>query len=95
MIEVTLIRNKIQLLNNETTSIIRHLILPEEFSDCKNRYLSLSAPVIHDDTENFLNFTMINENTEHNRVFFKPYDLQFFINTTLTENNFTDMERVL
>jgi len=92
LIEVTLIRNKTQLLNNETTSIIRHLVSNDEFSNCKSRYLSLIAPIIHDDTEEFLNFAMINENTEQNKVFVKPYDVQSFINTTLKEDNFTDME---
>ncbi|MDQ3245265.1 MAG: AlwI family type II restriction endonuclease [bacterium] len=92
LIEVTLIRNKTQLLNNETTSVIRHLISTEEFSNRKSKYLSLIAPIIHDDTEGFLNYAMINENTEQNKVFVKPYDVQSFISTTLAENNFRDME---
>jgi hypothetical protein len=93
LIEVTLIRNKTQLLNNETTSVIRHLVSNEEFSGRESRYLSLIAFVIHYDTESFLNYAMINENTEQKRVFVKPYDINSFIETTTTEDNFSDMEK--
>ena len=43
LIEVTLIRNKTQQLNHETTSVIRHLFSNEEFANHFIKYLSFIA----------------------------------------------------
>jgi len=53
LLEVTLVRNKTQQINNETTSVIRHLITSENSLNSPKKYLSLVAPVIHQDTHNY------------------------------------------
>ncbi|RXY96969.1 AlwI family type II restriction endonuclease, partial [Malacoplasma penetrans] len=54
-IEVTLIKNKFQQLNNETSNIIRHL---EEKN--QETYLTFVAPIIHQDTQTFFENQLIN-----------------------------------
>lgn len=92
LVEVTLIRNKTQQMNNETTSVVRHLSSSEEFSKYTEKYLSLVAPVIHEDTKRFLDFSIIDCRKESLTVFIKPYNLSEFIETTRALRNREDMK---
>ena len=91
LIEVTLIRNKAQLLNNETSSVIRHLSSNQEFKDYSNKYLSLIAPTIHEDTKDYFDVSLIKSQTQGKKIYIKPYNIEDFINTTITKNNLLDM----
>lgn len=92
LIEVTLIRNRIQQLNHETTTVIRHLTSNTQFVDHKEKYLSFVAPYIHTDTENFFQIATIHQQMNlDQKIFMKPYPSSEFIQTTLSMNNFADM----
>lgn len=92
LIEVTLIRNKTQQLNHETTSVIRHLYSNKEFENHFIKYLSFIAPVIHEDTKEFYDISVIKGQKEGYKVNMKPYIMNSFVETTLKKENFNDME---
>jgi len=92
LIEVTLIRNKTQLYNNETDNLIRHLNNNLEFKNYSNKYLSLVAPFIHLDTKEHFEISLIKNQIQGKKISIKPYDIGDFITTTLMKNNFSDME---
>lgn len=92
LIEVTLIRNKTQQLNSETTSVIRHLDSDEEFKNYTTKYLSFVAPVIHEDTNNFFNVALVQAQMEGKKIYVKPYSVNSFVETTQKEKNIIDME---
>lgn len=62
LIEATLIRSKIQQINNETINLFRHI----DNTKNGNKYLTLVAPYIHEDTELIYNvasvITMLKKN---------------------------------
>lgn len=91
LIEVTLIRNKSQLLNNETSSLMRHLS-NEEFDKYTSKYLSLVAPVIHDDTKDYFDFAAVSQQKIGKRINIKAYDTKTFTNVTCNCSNLRDME---
>ena len=93
LIEVTLIRNKTQQLNHETTSVIRHLSTNEEFKDYLDKYLSFVAPVIHTDTREFYDISVIKSTMDGYKVRLKPYSINEFVETTLQKENLSDMEK--
>ncbi len=93
LIEVTLIRNKTQQLNNETTSVIRHLYSNEEFADRLKKYLSFVAPVIHQDVKEFFNYSIVQSKSKGYEVSIKPYSLNEFVEITRKKENFKDMEQ--
>ena len=86
LIEVTLIKNKVQQLNNETTSVIRHL-KDKNFSE---KYLSFVAPFIHQDTREFYDFCIFKYSRNYVRI--KPYSICDFVEITLDRKNFDDMK---
>lgn len=92
LIEVTLIRNKTQQYNNETTSVIRHFN-KNEYNDKSKKYLSFIAPYIHEDTNEFYKISIIKlaMNNKKN-LYIKPYSIEDFTNITVKENNLSDME---
>ncbi len=92
LIEVTLIRNRNQQLNNETTSVIRHLYSNEEFADRLDKYLSFIAPIIHEDVKSFFNYSIVQNKATGYNVNLKPYSIQEFVKTTIKKENFKDME---
>ena len=92
LIEVTLIRNKEQMLNTETTSVIRHLYSSAEFKSYPQKYLSLVAPAIHQDTREFFEYSLIRHQHEGMKIHIKAYPLKDFVVTTLRKENFRDME---
>ncbi|MBF05437.1 restriction endonuclease [bacterium] len=92
LIEVTLIRNKAQQMNNETTSVIRHLDADEEFKYYSSKYLSFIAPTIHDDTRSFFDVAVVQSQVAKQKIHIKPYTVQSFVQVTQAEENLQDME---
>lgn len=90
LIEVTLIRSKVQQYNNETTSVIRHInqtIIDENF----DKYLSFVAPIVHIDTENFYKFALTLSRADGNIIYLKPYNINQFIKA-INSNIFEEMK---
>ena len=87
LVEVTLIKSRIQQLNNETTNVIRH-IKQKEIATNMVRYLSLVAPIIHTDTEEFYQFQASKSKGE---IYLRPYSFSQFIDA-LNKNIFEDMK---
>jgi hypothetical protein len=92
LIEVTLIRSKIQQLNYETTSVIRHLYSNDEFKNHLIKYLSFVAPTVHEDTKEFYDISIVKKQEKGSRVNIKPYSMNEFVKVTLKKENFDDME---
>lgn len=92
LIEVTLIRNRDQMLNTETTSVIRHLHSSEEFMSRSKKYLSLVAPLIHQDTREFFEYSLVKHQREGKKVYIKAYPLKEFVEITMKKDNLRDME---
>ena len=91
MLEVTLIRNKTQQLNNETTNLFRH-ISDQEWDE---KYMSLVAPYIHEDTYKLFNALIIDYIREQKKNNFnaKCYKTDEFIKECLSKNIFKDMKK--
>ena len=92
LIEVTLIRNKTQQLNSETTSVIRHFLEDNKINNYLSKYLSFVAPFIHQDTKEFFDYSIVRHKIKDQSFNLKPYSISEFIDTTLIANNFNDME---
>lgn len=92
LIEVTLIRNKTQQLNSETTSVIRHFLEDNKINNYLSKYLSFIAPIIHQDTKEFYDYSIVRHKIKDQSFNLKPYSIPEFIDITLTSNNFRDME---
>lgn len=89
LIEVTLIRNKAQQQNNETTTTIRHLKIIKH----NKKYLSFVAPYVHDDTENYYKYSLVSENNDKkNMVYLKSYNIEEFLEITKQKLNLENME---
>ena len=93
LLEVTLIRNKTQQLNHETTAVIRHLSNNVEFKNYLNKYLSFIAPVIHSDTKEFYDYWVVKSKKKGYNVSLKPYSIKDFVDITLQKENLSDMEK--
>lgn len=88
LVEVTLIRSKIQQFNNETADCIRHL----KQSEHPVKYLSFVAPVVHPDTEEFYKNTVIGMIVEdEDNCYIKAYNIDDFLDTTQRKYNLRDM----
>ena len=83
LIEVTLIRNKTQQLNSETTSVIRHLLEDNKINKYLSKYLSFVAPVIHQDTKNYFDYSVVQNKIKEQKLYLKPYSISEFIDTTM------------
>lgn len=92
LIEVTLIRNKTQQLNSETTSVIRHFLEDNKINNYLSKYLSFVAPFIHQDTKEFYDYSIVRHRIKDQSFNLKPYSIPEFIDTTLASENFNDME---
>ena len=80
---------KTQQMNNETVNLFRHI--NRDISG--EKYLSLIAPYIHQDTEAIYNSTTIQLLSEGMSKFYaKPYNIEEFIKVTKIKNNFDDMQ---
>ena len=91
LIEVTLIRSKAQQMNNETTSVIRHLTTSKDFEKHSPKYLSFVAPLIHSDTDMFYQFSVFKMKKDGHLAFIKPYSVEEFVDITNQKANFDDM----
>lgn len=92
LIEVTLIRNKTQQLNYETTSVIRHFLEDNKMNTYLKKYLSFVAPFVHQDTKEFFDFAIVRHKIKDQYFYLKPYNLQDFVSITQKKENFKDME---
>ncbi len=93
LIEVTLIRNKTQQLNFETTSVLRHFQESKEYSKYLKKYLSFVAPAVHPDTRVFYEFSIFQTRREGKvSIFIRPYSINEFIEVTVKKGNFISME---
>jgi hypothetical protein len=81
LIEVTMIRNKQQQLNSETTSVIRHL---EE--DYRDSYLSFVAPYIHADTRAFYDNEVIRMLLADKIVYLETFSITDFVSKVLNRD---------
>lgn len=92
LIEVTLIRNKTQQLNSETTSVIRHFLEDNKMNEYLSKYLSFVAPVIHQDTKDYFDYSVVRHKIKEQNLNLKPYPIIEFVEVTLACENFNDME---
>lgn len=92
LIEVTLIRNKTQQLNSETTSVIRHFLEDNKINSYQSKYLSFVAPMIHPDTKDYFDYSIIRFKIKEQNFNLKPYHISEFVKITLSRTNFEDME---
>lgn len=89
LVEATLIRNKGQQLNNETTNLFRHLS-KQEWGEM---YMSLVAPVVHDDTYRLFNALIIDYiNESKNNFNAKCYCTEEFLDKITSKKIFEDMK---
>ncbi len=91
LLEVTLIRNKFQQLNNETTGLFRHI----SDQDWEEKYMSLVAPVVHEDTYKLFNALIVEYIREQKKNNFnaKCYTTEEFIKQSISKNIFDDMKK--
>ncbi len=87
LIEVTLIRNKQQQLNSETTSVIRHL-----GDDTREKFLSFVAPFVHQDTALFYENSIMNFIKDRKLVYLKAYSINDFLVDTTNKSNLETMK---
>lgn len=89
LIEATLIRSKNQQINNETVNLFRHI----DMSKNSNKYLTLVAPYVHDDTRLIFNVasivTMIQ--TEKMSLYSDSQTTTEFVNGLKRDNYFGTM----
>jgi small nuclear ribonucleoprotein (snRNP)-like protein len=90
LIEVTLIRNKTQQLNSETTSVLRHFL--EGNKAYLEKYLSFVAPFIHQDTKEFYDYSIVRHKIKNQNLNIKPYSIDEFVEVTQLGKNFEDMK---
>jgi hypothetical protein len=93
LIEVTLIRNKTQQLNHETTSVIRHLFSNDEFANHFIKYLSFIAPQVHQDTQEFFDYQIVKSKNDTHHIYIKPYSIKEFIDIISNFNILEDMNK--
>ena len=91
ILEVSLMRNRMQQYNNETTNLIRHLNSKE---DIKENYLSFVAPYVHEDTQRLFDALIITLKIQENmrKVNARAYNLDEFIKIVKEKDIFKDMK---
>lgn len=91
LVEVTLLKSKVQQLNNETTNLIRHLNTDEKYNET---YLSLVAPIVHVDTRTFFDASVISLIAQGTlkKINAKPYTIKDFIEFLINKDAFLDMK---
>ncbi|NLP20473.1 MAG: AlwI family type II restriction endonuclease, partial [Bacteroidales bacterium] len=50
------------------------------------------APIIHQDTKEFYDFSIVKHKSKEQSINIKPYSIPEFIDVTLKTDNFNDME---
>lgn len=89
-IEVTTISNKTQQVNNETTSVLRHLNDTNNAEEGKKTTAILVAPYIHYDT---INIYQISANGISKDTIAVPLTIDAFIKTVLESNNYNEFDK--
>ncbi len=91
LIEATLIRAKTQQINNETVNLFRHI----DESQKGNKYLTLVAPYIHDDTRMIFNVATIITLMQNNqsKLSSVPQTTEDFVSTVKQQDYFADTNR--
>lgn len=81
LVEVTLINNRNQQLNAETTTVIRHFRIHPDFKSFENSFLSFVAPSVHEDTRDYYKNSTLGLIIEHphENIFISPYSITEFI----------------
>ncbi len=78
LIEATLIKGKVQQINNETINLFRHI----DRTRSSAKYMCLIAPYIHADTELLIKAaTMVSILETKSLIFSKPYNTDDFVDT--------------
>ena len=91
LIEATLIRNKNQQINNETINLFRHI---SDKQDC-DKYLSLVAPYIHEDTELMIKVASLIVGVEKKtKIYAGCSDVNDFVKESKLKNNFLILEGI-
>ncbi len=88
LIEVTLIKNKQQQYNSETSSVIRHMK-----NDEREGYISFVAPIVHEDTKTFYDIRLIQQFVEYKKINLKTYNILEFVHVTKRLENLEDMQK--
>lgn len=88
LVEVTMIRNKQQQLNHETSTVVRHM---EE--DKRQGYLSFVAPYIHPDTQNFYDNQVLGFILQDRHINLKTYNINEFVDDVSAGTNFLTMQK--
>lgn len=84
LIEVTLLRSRLQQLNSETLNLFRHL----SEDTAKTHYMTLTAPYIHADTELMIKVGMVLTMKEKKRLLFsRAEDISTFIEEGITKTH--------
>lgn len=91
LLEVSLVRNRTQQYNNETTNLIRHFNDKKEF---EKYFLSFIAPYVHEDTQRLFDALIITLKIEEDiqNVDARTYKLEEFLKIIKKKDIFTDME---
>lgn len=91
LVEATLIKNKTQQINSETVNLFRHI----SSKAYKERFLSLIAPYIHDDTELILNVATIISMMEKKEValYSLPQSTENFIKSGNNRSHINDIKQ--
>lgn len=90
LIEATLIRNKKQQINNETINLFRHI---DDKNSKREKYLSLVAPYIHQDTSLMIKVaTVISMIERHDFIFSRTYETEKFIVDVSNDNCISSMQ---
>lgn len=91
LVEATLIRNKKQQINNETINLFRHI---DDKDAQRQKYLSLVAPYIHQDTSLMIKVaTVISMVERHDFIFSHTYETEKFIVDVFNGNCIPSMQR--
>lgn len=91
LVEVTLIQNRQQQLNSETTTVFRHMTNNTEFADRESKFLSFIAPHVHEDTQSYFEHATVRYRSTS--INFGSYSINEFIDITKRKKNFEDMKR--
>jgi hypothetical protein len=57
-----------------------------------SKYLSFVAPIIHQDTKDYFDYSIVRHKIKEQNLNLKPYPINEFIEVTLACENFSDME---
>jgi len=64
----------------------------DEFKDHNTKCLSFIAPVVHEDTKDYLDTALIRNQVSGKSTFIKPYTIHEFLTVTSEKKNIIDMD---